>query len=173
MVAHYKRCSLGLPRMGGTGGARRVAKDIQSVIQSKIEYDDSDDQNGLNPATVCWTSQTHTENFEDESAEINHAMDILNGDIQRHRKQTTKKRPRSIETSSLSFDAAVSSFIIGCNLTFDVIDSVHFKNFVRFMNPTLPIPTSSQLKARVLSQLQCMQNNTSFKKRRAESSDSD
>jgi hypothetical protein len=167
---------MGLPKHGGigTGGPGRAGKDIQSIIQSKIEFDDSDSGGGLDPATVLWTSQ-HPDGFEDESADpVNHAMDILNGDIQRHRKSVVKKRPRSSEApSSQSFDAAISSFVIGCNLTFDIIDSPHFKNFVRFMNPSLPIPSSNQLKTRVLSQLQSMQNNTSVKKRRADSSDSD
>lgn len=165
---------MGLPRMGGTGGPGRAGKDIQSIIQNKIEFDDSDnDGGGLDPATVLWTSQNH-EGFEDESAEVNHAMDIINGDIQRHRKPVAKKRPHSAEIPpSQSFDAAISSFLIGCNLTFDIIDSVHFKNFVRFMNPRLPVPSSSQLKARVLSQLQTMQSSTTVKKLRHDSSDSD
>lgn len=159
----------------GTGGPGRAGKDIQSIIQSKIEFDDSDDGGGLDPATVLWTSQ-HPDGFEDESADpINHAMDILNGDIQRHRKIVVKKRPRPTEaSSSQSIDAAISSFLIGCNLTFDIIDSNHFKNFVRFMNPSLPIPSSSQLKSRVLTQLQTMQNNSvAIKKRRPDTSDSD
>lgn len=75
---------------------------------------------------------------------------ILDEDIKRHRK-TSQSHKRRSENSSI--DVALSSFLIGCNLTFDVVDSKHFKNFVNALNPDYKIPSSSQLTSKVLSQL--------------------
>lgn len=74
-------------------------------------------------------------------------IDIINEDINRHRKSSSSKK------SKIDLDVALSSFLISCNLTFDLVDSKHFKNFVNALNPEYKIPTSSQLTARVLYQL--------------------
>lgn len=99
-------------------------------------------------------------------------MDIINEDILRHRKSSDSVK-RKIETKSI--DVALSSFLIGCNLTFDVVDSKHFKNFVSALNPDYKIPTSSQLTAKVLSQLKGGDSSEKSRgrKRQYYSSDSD
>lgn len=50
-------------------------------------------------------------------------------------------------------DTALSIFLISSNLTFDLVDSEHFRKFVKALNPNYKIPTSTQLKSNVLNKL--------------------
>lgn len=119
---------------------------------------------------ILWSHEAE-DNFADESVNQT-SMDIINEDIQRHRKSTDSVR-RKIDSKAI--DVALSSFLIGCNLTFDVVDSKHFKNFVNALNPDYKIPTSSQLTAKVLSQLKggSSSENSRGRKRHYYESDSD
>jgi hypothetical protein len=98
-------------------------------------------------------------------------MDIINEDIQRHRKSNDTNSKRKFDSKSI--DVALSSFLIGCNLTFDVVDSKHFKNFVSALNSDYKIPTSSQLTVKVLSQLKGGDERGRGRKRKYSTSDSD
>jgi hypothetical protein len=134
---------------------------------------------------IVWSGQSNNDTtFIEENVSNNPAqstIEIINDDIRRHienRSSTTNPGSSSNKrkSSSGSIDVALSSFLIGCNLTFDVIDSNHFKNFVNALNPDYKIPSSSQLTSRVLSQLKSMEDENggkSRKKRRYYSSDSD
>lgn len=126
---------------------------------------------------VLWTQTQNIDNYEDEVvATEQSAMDIIDEDIRRHRRSSQTHKRRSENTS---IDAALSSFLIGCNLTFDIIDSKHFKNFVSALNPDYKIPSSSQLTTKVLSQLKGMdgqsgsERSRGSKRRKYYSSESD
>jgi hypothetical protein len=106
---------------------------------------------------IClWTqSGVASESYVEEPVKVEQvkqtAMEIINEDIKRHRKSSASKQKPRLDQQSL--DSALSSFLIGCNMTFDIIDSDHFKKFVHTLNPSCDLPTSSQLKTRILSQL--------------------
>lgn len=148
MANHYKRCST-------TDGS---STEIQKLIQTKIDADDTE-QDGQVINTVVW--EANGDNMTDyvdesvplESVQQNVTMQIINDDIKRHRKSSSSK-PR---LNFPAIDAQLSSFLIGCNLTFDVVDSPHFKKFVAALNSDYPIPSCVQLKARVISQLQAVE----------------
>lgn len=168
MANHRRRC--------GQGPSNSLSKTIKDFIQTKVDHDDSEPEQ-QNEA-VLWTSPGDGANdYVDESLPIEKvnrtAMEIINDDIRRHRKL---QKPASSRTCSQSIDAALSSFLIGCNLTFDIVDSVHFKRFAQKLNSTYQVPTSSQLKQRVISQLSSMESPDrakSAKKRRRYDSASD
>ncbi|CAG9812005.1 unnamed protein product [Chironomus riparius] len=124
-----------------------------------------------------WTQTQNIETYEDEVVQTEATtMDIIDEDIRRHRR-SSQAHKRKCENSSI--DGALSSFLIGCNLTFDVVDSKHFKSFVSSLNPDYKIPSSSELTTKVLSQLKGMDSQSgserarSSKKRKYYSSDSD
>lgn len=121
----------------------------QNLI-SKIEVDDyrTDAVQVDNQTEIIW--QDHDENYNDETGNQS-SMEIINEDIRRHRKSNDSSVRR--KTDMKAIEVALSSFLIEGNLTFDVVDSKHFKNFVNALNPDYKLPTSSQLKAKVLSQL--------------------
>ncbi|CRK93082.1 CLUMA_CG006553, isoform A [Clunio marinus] len=111
-------------------------------------------------------TEQHFTNVAEE--EVNHSvMEVINEDINRHR-----KNPLNIKAKPdlAAIDAALSSFIIGCNLTFDIIDSEHFKKFVATLNRNYKVPSGSQLKERVLAQLKSLDSRE--KSRRAHYYDS-
>lgn len=56
-------------------------------------------------------------------------------------------------STKVEIDSALSIFIIGCNLSFDMLDSDHFRKFVSSLNPNYKIPTSKSLKSEVLNKL--------------------
>jgi hypothetical protein len=114
---------------------------------------------------VFWSPSQDAENYIEDALEPHSSMDVLNKDIKRHRKR------RRSEAGSI--DVALSSFLIGCNLTFDIVDSKHFKGFVNALNPDYKVPSSAQLTAKVLSQLKGGDGGTRAKKRQYYSSDSD
>lgn len=97
---------------------------------------------------IIW-SQEEQEDFAEEAASQS-AIDIINEDIQRHRNSPGK---RNHKFDSSAVDVALASFIIGCQLTFDVVDSKHFKNLMNALNPDYKPPTSAELTVKVLSQL--------------------
>lgn len=171
MRNHRKKCGTVTNPLSPVKICTGPSRDIQKLIQSKIELDESDhEENGAEaPNTILWTSQgEQVEAYVDETVQVekvNHtAMEIINGDIQRHRKSGSSKKKRRSSSDSSSIDTSLSSFLIGCNLTFDIIDSPHFKKFMNRVNPLYNVPTSSQLKANVLMQLETSQR--SIKKRR-------
>lgn len=141
---------------------------------SKIEIEEYDEDPRQE---VLWTQEQNMETYEDEAVNTETtAMEIIDEDIRRHRRTSQVHKRRS---ENASIDGALSSFLIGCNLTFDIIDSKHFKNFVSALNSDYKIPSSSQLTTKVLSQLKGMdgqsgsERSRSNKKRKYYSSDSD
>lgn len=156
--------------MNGPSSSREVKK-----VYGKVEVEDIE---VIGEEAVVWeaTAGDTLNEYVDEPVPVEKvsqtAMEIISEDIKRHRKAlstTPKIRHHSI-------DAALSSFIIGCNLTFDVVDLPHFKNFVKALNPNYSMPSSTQLKARVISQLQNIdgsEKKSSKKRRYYQSSDDD
>lgn len=148
----------------------------EKINQQKLEVDVVEQEEQA-VDTIMWTSPgTNLEKYVDESVPIEKvnqtAMEILDEDIKRHRK-SVKAKGRS-DFSAL--DASLSSFLIGCNLTFDIVDSPLFKKFVSSLNHNYVVPSSTQLKARVLSQLKTLESPEKHrpkKRRYYESSDSD
>lgn len=168
MANHRRRC--------GVSGAQAQSREIQKFVQ-KIE-DEPLEQREHEQEEMIWTSPGNIdEEFVEEPIAVEKvsrtAMEIINDDISRHRRSSKSKR----QSSSQSIDAALSSFLIGCNLTFDIVDSVHFKNFASSLNHNYTIPSSSQLKAKVISQLQSMDSEERYKplkkRRRYQTSESD
>lgn len=162
MANHRRRCGTG-------GGQQGHSSEIQKLVQTKIDIDEVETQE----RDVLWASATeNVEDFIDESVPVEKVnqtvMEIIDGDIRRHRKTSKTK----LRTNIRSFDASLSSFLIGCNLPFDIVDSPHFKKFANQLNPDYMIPSSSQLKARVIQQLQSMEPHIK-RRRHHESSTSD
>jgi len=169
MANHRRRC-------GVSGGVQAPTKEIQKFVQ-KIE-DEPLEQREHEQDEMIWTSPGNIdEEFVEEPIAVEKvsrtAMEIINEDINRHRRSSKSKR----QPTSQSIDAALSSFLIGCNLSFDIVDSVHFKNFANSLNHNYSIPSSNQLKAKVISQLQSMDSEERYKplkkRRRYQSSDTD
>lgn len=52
-----------------------------------------------------------------------------------------------------SIDEALVKLFFGCNISFAVIESVHFKNFVSILNPTYKLPTRKTLSTCILDKL--------------------
>lgn len=111
------------------------------------EYENAVIQEDQTQTHIIWTQEQG--DFTDETANQS-SIDIINEDIKRHRQSAPIKRHK---TDSPTVDVALASFIIGCQLTFDVVDSKHFKSFVNALNPDYKPPTSSELTVKVLSQL--------------------
>lgn len=153
MANHRRRCGASL---------QGPSREIQKLVQTKIEDEIVDQEH----EEMMWSSPTHLEEYVEEPAPIpvekvnRTAMEIINEDISRHTRRSSKAKRHS---TSQSIDTALSSFLIGCNLTFDIVDSTHFKNFANSLNSTYTIPSSTQLKARVISQLQSMESEERYK----------
>ncbi|XP_025152992.1 uncharacterized protein LOC112588205 [Harpegnathos saltator] len=49
-----------------------------------------------------------------------------------------------------TIDEALAKFFFGCNISFSVIESVHFKNFISILNPTYKLPTRKTLSTSIL-----------------------
>ena len=151
MANHRRRCGSlsATPAVQVQKPLRETEKLIQDKAEVELEQQEQDE--------MIWSSPG--EEFVEEPIPVEKvnrtAMEIINEDINRHRKSSKAKRHSS--SSPQSIDAALSSFLIGCNLTFDIIDSTHFKKLASLLNPDYNIPSSSQLKARVISQLQSME----------------
>ncbi|KAG5666382.1 hypothetical protein PVAND_014411 [Polypedilum vanderplanki] len=152
----------------------------QQIGKIEIENFDEDHHQPQQHHEVLWTQAQNHDTFMDESINVNQSsMDIVNEDIRRHRKSQTQHVNQRRRSESTIIDSALSSFLIGCNLTFDVVDSKHFKNFVSVLNPDYKIPSSSQLTSKVLSQLKGGldssggERSRSGKKRKYYSSDDD
>lgn len=124
-------------------------------------------------ALMYITETENVEYMEEQPAPVERvnqtAMEIINEDINRHRRTSGKAGKSKFG----SIDAALSSFLIGCNLPFDVIDTNHFKKFVHALNPNCIVPSSSQLKQRVLSKLQAGESSSPSKRRRYDNSESE
>lgn len=170
MANHRRRC-------GGSIRPQGASKEIQKLVQSKIEDDAAVEHQEQDQEDILWSSP-QLEEFVEEPIHVEQvnrtAIEIINEDISRHRRSSKAKR----QSSSQVIDASLSSFLIGCNLTFDIVDSIHFKSFANSLNPNYTIPSSAQLKARVISQLQSLESSEERYKplrkrnRRYESSDS-
>lgn len=153
MANHHKRCSCSIQ-------AQKVN------TEAKVDPIGQEEQM---VETVVWASNN---NNVDQFTVISEAvtidavhpteMEIIQEDIKRHRKSTSSKSNVNFQV----LDAHLSSFLISCNLTFDLIDSSHFKKFVAGLNPNYIIPSSSQLKSRVISQLHVESPERPAKKRR-------
>lgn len=167
MRNHRKKC--------GSVTGSSPSKDIQKLIQSKIELDESDREEVIEHTvehnTVLWTESDQIETYVDESVPIEKvnqtALEIINGDIQRHvqqRKSTSSKKRRRSSIDSSSIDVSLSSFLIGCSINFEAIDSPYFKKFMEKVNPNYTVPSSNQLKSSVLLQLET--SHKSSKKRK-------
>lgn len=107
----------------------------------------NEDQNALK--AIYWTE----ERCEVEDEQQQHVLQVEKIErppttidmIQDNRHESNKKSPTSKKyrgsssgvrtTNSNVLDATLSRFIIGCNLSFDVVDSSHFKRFANAMNP--------------------------------------
>lgn len=156
--------------MTATEGQHFIIKDIQEQKsdQTTVEYEEQ--EIALWP---CEVPESYIEEPEKVEKVNQTAMEIINEDIQRHRKSSGAKQ--KLHTDQASIDVALSSFLIGCNLTFDVADSEHFRKFVNTLNPNYDLPTSNQLKSRVLSHLSSMNSpeRKSKKRRLYESSESE
>lgn len=164
MKNHRRRC--------GNGSAQGPSSEIQKLIQSKIEIDEVEQQDPDEVREeILWSSQ-NVDDFIDESIPVEKvkqtAMEIIDSDIRRHRKNSKSK----VRTSIKSLDASLSSFLIGCSLPFDIVDSPHFKKFANQLNSEYAVPSSSQLKARVIQQLNVMEP-PAKRRRTCETSDSD
>lgn len=161
MANHRKKCGALVEEHYTTV---QVQNHMPQPLQGKVEMAEEQTVN-----TLMWTSNPVSLNeYIDESVHIDK---VINDDIKRHRK--SGKRFRS---DSQSVDATLSSFLIGCNLTFDVVDSEHFKKFVTALNPDYVLPSSAQLKNRVLSRLSVLdsaEKKSNKKRRYYESSDLD
>lgn len=170
MRNHRKKCGI-VHTNNESVNSSGPSRDIQKLIQSKMELDESEHEEpaAVTANTILWAPQgEHVEAYVDESVQVekvNHtAMEIINGDIQRHRKSTSSKKRRRSSTDLSAIDVSLSSFLIGCNLTFDVVDSPHFKKFMNDVNPNYNVPSSNQLKSSVLLRLETSQRH--YKKRR-------
>ncbi|EFN75512.1 hypothetical protein EAI_03536, partial [Harpegnathos saltator] len=49
-----------------------------------------------------------------------------------------------------TIDEALTKFFFGCNISFSVVESVHFKNFISILNPTYKLPTRKTLSTSIL-----------------------
>lgn len=150
MANHYKVCS-----------SNQTLK-----VETKIDTDPIQQD-----PTVVWECDTeNADQFISEAVTIESVhpteMEIIQEDIKRHQKSTNLKSHVNFQV----VDAHLSSFLIGCNLTFDLIDSSYFKKFVASLNHNYIIPSSSQLKARVISQLHVDSPGRSKKRRHYDSS---
>lgn len=56
-------------------------------------------------------------------------------------------------TDKDELDNLLSIFLIGCNLTFDIVDTEYFRNFVQKLSPSYKIPSSKQLTKNLLQKL--------------------
>lgn len=124
------------------------------IIESvNVSYGTNEDQNAVN--TIYWATddqcgeQQHVLQVEKIHHQPTQASIEMVHPIQHHddrassesrhdrsemRRSTLKKSSRR-STNSNILDANLSRFIIGCNLSFDVVDSSHFKRFANSMNP--------------------------------------
>ena len=151
-----------------------------SLIESKTENENDEHEETMTIAptevtnTIVWTPE-HFEDVEPVNQTIEKVnqttYEIITSDIQRHsdiqrqkKSSSSKRRRSSIDSSSI--DVSLSRFLIGCNLPFDTVDSHHFKQFINKINKNYVIPSSSDLKLTVLSQLEKSTSPKSSKKRK-------
>jgi hypothetical protein len=143
------------------------------TVQSKIE-NESDRAEEPAAGTIVWSEADQFTTYVEESVPVEKvdqtAIEIINSDIQRHRKSTSSKKRRRSSTDSNSIDVSLSSFLISSSISFDVVDSPFFKKFMNKVNPNYIVPSSSQIKSLVLSQLE---SRSSKKRKDFDTSDSD
>jgi hypothetical protein len=65
-----------------------------------------------------------------------------------HSQQSQNRIPDKEEIDNL-----LSIFLIGCNLTFEVVDSEYFRNFVKKLAPNYQIPNSKELTRTLVKRL--------------------
>lgn len=147
MANHHKRCS--------------QTSQVLKLVPTKV---DSIEDRGDKFETVVWeTNQENVEQFINQSV-VDNLQPAEMETIQEE--EVCKDYRKSSSSKSHVIDAHLSSFLIGCNLTFDLVDSSYFKKFVNSLNSNYTIPSSSQLKARVISQLHVDSPRKASKKRR-------
>lgn len=154
MAKHRKKCGMVLNINPVT-----LVKDENILKQNEINkvhiiesvsYS-NEDQNAVK--AIYWTTteeqcevddQQHVLQVEkvDQPTNIEMIQEEINTSSNRHhenhKKSSSSKKFRNgnLRPSNSNFlDATLSRFIIGCNLSFDVIDSSHFKRFANAMNP--------------------------------------
>lgn len=163
---HYRRCTLG-EKPSSKPVKRKQTKPKSTPkpspkqtkrpeIKKDLESDEGDDYE-------LW--EEIEDDFDNESASLKPSLKIVTNDIERLRHTTTNGQQKR-QSASTSTDSALSKFLIGCNLTFDIIDTVQFKNFIRAVknNPDYEPPTSTQLKTRVLNAVEIVMDPTPPKK---------
>lgn len=159
---------------------------MQMFVQSKNERDDND--GGNNQTSVLWTSQAEATDYIDETDPVQvhriekanfSLLDVVQEDIKRHSKPSRERKRLSVSDTH-EIDTALSGFLIGCKLTFDIIDTKYFKNLVQALNPDYKAPSSQQLTSRLLAHLNNSQTSNeslskkkTLKRRRYSSSESD
>lgn len=121
---------------GGYSDDGEPQQKIHKFIADKIEEDQEQ-----KASTMFWST--------DEVGEYLDESDMIEEDDV---EVVVKTEERLTEFHDI--DTALSTMLIGCSLTFEAIDSPHFKNFVAALNPNYTLPTSKTLKERVISKLQ-------------------
>lgn len=131
---HYRRCVLGEKVSSVSASQKQHSQETILLKRPKIEpeFESEEDHEDL------WGDYGADYDDGSDSHSQKPSIKIVDHDILRQGHPST------------STDSALSKFLIGCNVPFDVIDSVHFKNFARTLNPNYEPPTSKQLKNRVL-----------------------
>lgn len=99
--------------------------------------------------TMIWTTSQ-----SDDICEYLDESEIIEEDVALVK--TENENCRAFEFEYI--DTALSTMLIGCSVTFEAIDSPHFKNFVAALNPHYELPTSEKLKEKVISKLQGKEN---------------
>lgn len=156
MAKHRKKCGI-TSRLNPTISNQFLIKSEEKdetiekvhIIESvNVSYGNSEDQNAVN--TIYWATDDHGELQVEKVHQPPPAVVEMVHQVQTHqeehpscesrhervemRRSSLKKLSRRSNSSSI-LDANLSRFIIGCNLSFDVVDSSHFKRFANSMNP--------------------------------------
>lgn len=157
MAKHRKKCGITSRLTPGQILIKNEEKDetvekVHIIESVNVGYSGNEDQNAVN--TIYWATdeqcgsdQQHVLQVEVEkvhhsaSVEMVHQIQEKPNDPRSDRMDSRKSSiPSSIKkisrrsTNSSLLDANLSRFIIGCNLSFDIVDSSHFKRFANSMN---------------------------------------
>lgn len=169
MANHRKKCgNLETPPVASSTPAAPRVTLVQSIQQNKFDHEPADQ------SAIMYTTQDYSDGYDHQPArpveKVNvTAMEILNANGSDHHQQfyqkPSKKRRHSPEPDPTNYETALSSFLIGCNLTFDIVDSMHFRKFMNTVKPSWNLPTSMQLKNRLLTKLHSMDHHEKKSKR--------
>lgn len=149
MAKHRKKCGI-TPRLNPTQfvikneDKEETTEKVHIIESVNVSYSNNEDQNAVN--TIYWATDDHGEQqhvlqvekvLQPSSAvvemvqvqshqEEHPSCETRHERVEIRRPPPSKKSLRRSNNSSI-LDANLSRFIIGCNLSFDVIDSSHFK----------------------------------------------